>query len=67
MPKEKIGLSFAQIHQPVPGMENFLKNEDKYVQMMVERYHTTRKDHKYFLIGLSIGFMPYIVHMNQWL
>ena len=35
-PKEKIGLSFAQIHQPVPGMENFLKNEDKYVQMMVE-------------------------------
>ena len=36
VPKEKIGLSFAQIHQPVPGMENFLKNEDKYVQMMVE-------------------------------
>ena len=35
-PKEKIGLSFAQIHQPVPGMKNFLKNEDKYVQMMVE-------------------------------
>ena len=36
VPKEKIGLSFAQIHQPVPGMENFLKNEDKYVQMMIE-------------------------------
>jgi hypothetical protein len=38
-----------------------------YVQMMVEKYESTRKDHKYFLIGLSIGLMPYIVHMNQWL
>ena len=38
-----------------------------YVKMMVEKYESTRKDHKYFLIGLSIGLMPYIVHMNQWL
>jgi len=37
-----------------------------YVQMMVERYHTTRKDHKYFLIGLAIGFMPFVVQM-EWL
>ena len=36
IPKEKIGLSFAAVHQPVPGMDTFLKNEDKYVQMMVE-------------------------------
>ena len=38
-----------------------------YVKMMVEKYESTRKDHKYFLIGLSIGLIPYIVHMNQWL
>ena len=36
VPKEKIGLTFAAIHQPVPGMESFLKNEHKYVSMMVE-------------------------------
>lgn len=36
IPKEKIGLSFASIHRPVPGMESFLKNENKYVEMMVE-------------------------------
>jgi len=36
VPKEKIGLTFAAIHQPVPGMESFLKNEQKYVYMMVE-------------------------------
>tara|TARA_Y100000768_G_scaffold94013_1_gene68038 strand:- start:2081 stop:2788 length:708 start_codon:yes stop_codon:yes gene_type:complete len=36
VPKEKIGLSFKAIHSPVPGMENFLKNENKYVQMMVD-------------------------------
>jgi len=47
--------------------EQYKADRRPYVQMMVERYHTTRKDHKYFLIGLSIGFMPYIVHMNQWL
>ena len=35
-PKEKIGLSFASIHAPVPGMEIFLKNEKKYVEMMVK-------------------------------
>lgn len=35
IPKEKIGLSFASIHAPVPGMEVFLKNEKKYVEMMV--------------------------------
>ena len=35
-PKEKIGLSFGAIHAPVPGMDAFLKNEDKYVQMMVD-------------------------------
>ena len=34
IPKEKIGLSFASIHAPVPGMEIFLKNEKKYVEMM---------------------------------
>lgn len=36
VPKEKIGLTFAAIHRPVPGMESFLKNEQKYVSMMVE-------------------------------
>lgn len=36
VPKEKIGLTFSAVHQPVPGMEAFLKNEGKYVQMMVE-------------------------------
>ena len=36
VPKEKIGLTFAAIHQPVPGMESFLKNEQKYVSMMVD-------------------------------
>ena len=36
IPKQKIGLSFADVHKPVPGMETFLKNEDKYVQMMVD-------------------------------
>ena len=35
VPKEKIGLSFASIHAPVPGMEVFLKNEKRYVEMMV--------------------------------
>ena len=34
--QRKIGLTFAAIHQPVPGMESFLKNEQKYVSMMVE-------------------------------
>ena len=38
-----------------------------YEKMMVEKYESTRKDHKYFLIGLSIGLIPYIVHMNEWL
>ena len=47
--------------------EQYKADRRPYVQMMVERYHTTRKDHKYFLIGLYIVFMPYIVHMNQWL
>ena len=36
IPKEKIGLNFAAIHKPVPGMESFLKNQQKYVSMMVE-------------------------------
>ncbi len=35
-PKDKIGLSFGAVHAPVPGMEAFLKNESKYVQMMVD-------------------------------
>ena len=35
IPKEKIGLSFGAVHKPVPGMEVFLKNENKYVEMMV--------------------------------
>ena len=35
VPKEKIGLSFASIHAPVPGMKVFLKNEKRYVEMMV--------------------------------
>ena len=29
IPKEKISLSFANIHRPVPGMESFIKNENK--------------------------------------
>ena len=35
VPKEKIGMAFASIHAPVPGMETFLDNEQKYVDMMV--------------------------------
>lgn len=35
-----------------------------YVQMVVERYHTTRKDHKYFVIGFLLGLVPYIAHMK---
>ena len=35
-PRDKIGKSFSEIHQPVPGMAKFLANEDKYVTMMVE-------------------------------
>ena len=33
-PKDKIGLSFANIHAPVPGMKKFLEKEQKYVDMM---------------------------------
>jgi len=33
--KEKIGMTFSAIHQPVPGMKKFLANEKKYVDMMV--------------------------------
>ena len=33
-PKDKIGLSFANIHTPVPGMKKFLEKEQKYVDMM---------------------------------
>lgn len=35
-----------------------------YVQMMVEKYVSTRKDHKYFVIGVLLGLVPYIVHMK---
>ena len=35
IPKEKIGMTFSAIHQPVPGMKKFLANEQKYVDMMV--------------------------------
>jgi len=35
-----------------------------YVQMMVEKYESTRKDHKYFVIGFALGLVPYIVHMK---
>ena len=33
-PKDKIGLSFASIHAPVPGMQKFLEQEQTYVDMM---------------------------------
>jgi len=33
-PKDKIGLSFANIHTPVPGMKKILEKEQKYVDMM---------------------------------
>jgi hypothetical protein len=36
IPKEKIGMTFSAIHQPVPGMKKFLENEQKYVDMMVD-------------------------------
>ena len=36
IPKEKIGMTFSAIHQPVPGMKKFLANEQKYVDMMVD-------------------------------
>ncbi|MDA1283703.1 MAG: DUF3445 domain-containing protein [Proteobacteria bacterium] len=35
-PKEKIGMTFSAIHQHVPGMNKFLENEKKYVNMMVD-------------------------------
>jgi hypothetical protein len=35
-----------------------------YVQMMVQKYESTRKDHKYFVIGVLLGLVPYIVHMK---
>ena len=35
IPKEKIGMTFSAIHQPVPGMKKFLVNQQKYVDMMV--------------------------------
>ena len=35
-----------------------------YVQMMVEKYESTRKDHKYFVVGVLFGLVPYIVHMK---
>ena len=38
-----------------------------YVQMMVEKYESSRYDHKFFVFGLGVGLLPYIVHMNQWL
>ena len=61
-----IGTKYQMIQQRYKE-HTYKADRRPYVQMMVERYHTTRKDHKYFLIGLSIGFMPYIAHMNQWL
>ena len=33
-PKDKIGLSFANVHKPVPGMQKFLEQEQTYVDMM---------------------------------
>jgi len=36
IPKEKIGMTFSDIHQHVPGMNKFLENEKKYVDMMVD-------------------------------
>jgi|11_taG_2_1085331.scaffolds.fasta_scaffold05604_7 hypothetical protein len=35
-----------------------------YVEMIVERYQATRYDRKYFIVGLVIGLLPYIIH--QW-
>lgn len=35
-----------------------------YVQMMVQKYESTRKDHKYFVVGVLFGLVPYIIHMK---
>lgn len=35
-----------------------------FVEMMVERYQVNRYDRKYFMIGLALGLLPYIIH--QW-
>ena len=35
-----------------------------HVQMMVEKYHATRYDHKFLVIGFLVGITPYIVHMK---
>jgi hypothetical protein len=33
----------------------------------IETYKNPRKERKYFIIGLLIGYIPYIVHMQGWL
>jgi len=43
---------------------NYEADRRPYVQMMVEKYVSTRKDHKYFVIGVLLGLVPYIVHMK---
>ena len=35
-----------------------------YPEMFVEKYRGTRYSHKFFIIGLFIGFLPYLIHMK---
>jgi len=51
----------------IKGVEVYKADRRPYVQMMINKYEATRYDHKFFVFGLVIGFIPYIVHMNQWL
>ena len=42
----------------------YMADRRPYAKMMVEKYESTRKDHKYFVIGFALGLVPYIVHMK---
>lgn len=53
IPKEKIGMTFSAIHQPVPGMKKFLLNEQKYVDMMV----TANKPIIRYVWGEHFGYL----------
>jgi hypothetical protein len=51
----------------IKGIEIYKADRRPFVQMMVERYQSTRYDHKFFVFGFVCGICPYVFHMNQWL
>jgi len=46
------------------NQEVYKADRRPYVEMIIERYQATRYDRKYFIVGLVIGLLPYIIH--QW-